>query len=274
MALCISALSNPAQNVSVDFNTPGQLANQFNIYQNATPGLGSPYAQYPIGGLGDGGAVAVLPGATNVTPDATAIFKNQSLDFSSAGAQLNISEYINVVAQTGSGNRLLQLGFVNENTSGMNGNNGLAFMSLRLSTVGASGNIYTPAYQDKMSAGSTVNTSLSPNVTLTPGDWYRLSGSFLNLGGGKFEVSGLLEDYGPAGISSPVTVFTFAPQDFTNTEITSDAAVWAAFRSFHADGANALDNFTAQVVPEPGVLTLCIAGFLGLGCWFRAGRRN
>jgi hypothetical protein len=274
MALCVSALSTFAQNVSVDFNTPGQLANQFNIYQNATPGLGSPYAQFPIGGLGNGGAVAVLPAATNVTADSTAIFKNQSFDFSKTGAQVGISEYINVVANTAGGNRLLQLGFVNENTSGMNGNAGLAFMSLRLSTVGTSGNVYTPAFQDKTSAGSTFNTTLSPNVTLTPGDWYELSGSFLNLGGGKFQASGLLQDYGPTGLSSPVTVFTFAPQDFTNAEVTSDSSVWPAFRSFNADGANALDNFHAQAVPEPGVLALCIAGFLGLGCWFRLGRRN
>src|ERR1700687_4490428 len=60
MALCFSALSNPAQNVSVDFNTPGLLANDFNIYQNATPGLGSPYAQFPIRGLIDVGGGAGL----------------------------------------------------------------------------------------------------------------------------------------------------------------------------------------------------------------------
>jgi len=270
--LLVASLTSLAQNVSVDFNTPGQLDSNFNIYQNATPGAGSPYAQYPIGGVGNGGGVAVLaPGAT-VTPDSTGIYKSQSFNFSSTGAQLTISEYLNIIPVSGGGNRLLQLGFVNENTSGMNGNAGLAFMSLRLSTVGSSGNTYTPAYQDKTAAGSTVNTTLAPNVNLTSGDWYRLTGTFVNQGSGNFQVSGLLEDYGPTGVSSPVTVFTFAPQTFPNTEMTSDGAVWAAFRSFHNDGANALDNFKAQAVPEPAVLALWMSGLLGLTVCLRRGR--
>ena len=77
------------------------------------------------------------------------------------------------------------------------------------------------------------------------------------------------KDYGPNGLGTPVTVFTFAPQTFTNTEITSDSTVWPAFRSFHGDGANALDNFSAQAVPEPGMLALWMSGLLGLGCWLR-----
>jgi len=208
--------------------------------------------------------VAVLAPGTNVTADSTAIFKNQSFDFSKTGAQLTISQNLNLIPVNGGGNRLLQLGFVNENTSGMNGNAGLAFMSLRLSTVGSTGNTYGPAYQDKTAAGSTVNTTLTPNVTLTPGDWYKLSGTFENLGGGKFQVSGLLQDYGPAGLSSPVTVFTFPAQAFTNTEVTSDSTLWAAFRSFHNDGANALDNLSAQAVPEPRTLALWLTGLAAL----------
>jgi hypothetical protein len=268
-ALLAATLPTLAQSVSVDFNTPGQLANNFNTYQNATPGAGSPYTQTPIGGIGNGGAVAVLPPGTTVTADSTAIYKSQSFDFSAAGATLTISEYVNIIPVNGGGNRLLQLGFVNENTSGLNNNTGLAFMSLRLSTVGTSGNTYTPAFQDKTASGSVVNTTLSPNVTLTAGDWYELSGQFVNLGGGKFQVSGLLQDYGPTGQSSPATAFTFAPQSFSNADVTSDAAVWAAFRSFHNDGANALDNFTAQAVPEPGTSAMCLTGLVGLGCALR-----
>src|SRR5690349_8348497 len=51
-AVLISTLSSMAQSISIDFNTPGQLANDFNVYQNATPGAGSPYVQSPIGGIG------------------------------------------------------------------------------------------------------------------------------------------------------------------------------------------------------------------------------
>jgi len=214
--------------------------------------------------------VAVLAPAT----DSTAIYKNQSFDFSTTGATLKISEFVNVVANTGTGNRLLQLGFVNENTSGLNGNAGLAFMSLRLSTAAASGNIYTPAFQDKTAAAGVNNFTFTSNVTLTPGDWYELSGQFVNLGGGKFQASGLLQDFGATGQGAPSTVFTFAPQTFSNTDVTSDASVWPAFRSFHVDGANALDNFNAQAVPEPGTLALWGLGVLALAGWSRRSRAS
>jgi hypothetical protein len=169
----------------------------------------------------------------------------------------------NVSSQTAGGNRLLQLGFVNENTSRMKGNAGLSFMSLRLSSTGASGNIYTPQYQTKTSAGATVNSGLTPNVTLTPGNWYELSGSFLTLGGGQFQGSGLLQDFGTTGQTPGSIVFSFSPTTLTSADIAADSSVYGALRGFKNDGLNTVDSFMASAaVPEPGSISLLT---LGLG---------
>jgi hypothetical protein len=253
-----------AQNVSVNFNTPGDLANKFNIYQIATPAATSPYSQITSGGAGGGGGVGISSG-TGITADSTGIYKNSSFNFASSGTTLTITSLLNVTANTAGGNRLLQLGFVNENTSGMNGNAGLAFMSLRLSTVGTSGNVYTPNFQIKDAASGTSGPNLTPNVTLTPGEWYQLSGTFQNMGGGAIQISGTLKDFGTDGTTPGATVFTYPAQTLTAVDIASDSSVWPAFRAFKNDGATALDSFTAtSSVPEPGTLALMAAGVSGL----------
>ncbi|MDB6037014.1 MAG: hypothetical protein JWM99_855 [Verrucomicrobiales bacterium] len=260
-----------AQNVSVNFNTPGDLANKFNVYQNATPPLvvspgaaTSPYSQTTSGGAGGGGGVGINSG-TGITADSTGIYKNSSFNFANSGTTVTITSLLNVTANTGGGNRLLQLGFVNENTSGMNGNAGLAFMSLRLSTVGTSGNVYTPNYQIKDAASGTSGPSFTPNVTLAPGEWYQLSGTFQNLGGGAIQISGTLKDFGIDGTTPGDTIFTYPTQTLTAIDIASDSSVWPAFRAFKNDGAAGIDSFTAtSTVPEPGTLVLMGAGISGL----------
>ncbi len=269
LSLAAGTTITHAQNFSVNFNNTGDFANNFNVYQNATPGNGSPYAQVTTGGVGNSGAVGVSPGSATATADATGIYKPVSFDFSATGATLSISSTFNVVANTATGNRLLQLGFVNENTSGMNGNAGLAFMSLRLSTAAATGNVYTPQFQDKTAAGATVSTSLTPNLTLAPGEWYQLSATFQNSGNGQFLVSGSLQDFGKDGLTAGATIFTFDPKVFSNADITKDGAMFAAFRGFNADGLGKIDNFSAAAVPEPGVVALMGLGAVGLlaGRW-------
>jgi hypothetical protein len=260
-----------AQNVAVTFNTAGELAAKFNVYQNTTPSTlvapgspTSPYSQVIGVGAGGGGGVAISSG-TGIIADSTAIYKNSSFNFASSGTTLTITSLLNVSANTGGGNRLLQLGFVNENTSGMNGNAGLAFMSLRLSTVGTSGNVYTPNFQIKDAASGTSGPNFTPNVTLTPGEWYQLSGTFENKGGGQIQISGTLKDFGIDGTTPGATVFNYPATTLTAVDIANDSSVWPAFRSFKNDGATALDSFTAtSAIPEPGTFMLLGAGISGL----------
>ncbi len=264
-----------AQSFTVSFDTLGDLANNFNIYQNTTPPVtnaatGSPYSQSLTGGVGGSGGVSIAAPATGITPDSTAIYKNTSFDFSTAGDTLNISAYVNVIAPTEAGNRLLHLGFVNSSTSGLNGNAGLAFMGFRLNPTAVGSTVFAPQWQTKTASGSTVNTSGGGNLTLAVGDWYEVSVTFANLGGGSIEGSGFVEDFGANGLT-PGASSTISPTTLTSADIASDSSVWAAFRTFQADGDGGLDNFGASVVPEPG--TTVLVG-LGLGTLVLVGRRR
>lgn len=280
VALAASWATAQAQTVTVNFDAAGALDNNFNIYQNISAAnggpvinaaTGSPYSQVLAGGVGGSGRVNIATPATGITTDSTAIYKNTSFDFSTAGKALNISASVNIIATTESGNRLLQLGFANENNSGMNGNAGLAFMSLRLNPTAINSTVFAPQWQTKVASGTTtVNTTGGANVTLTAGDWYQLSLTFANLGAGSIQGSGFVQDFGADGLT-PGASFSFSPITLTSADIASDSSTWPAFRTFAADGSGGLDNLSASAVPEPG--TTVLVG-LGLGTLLLAGRRQ
>ena len=260
--LALSVLNLTAQSFFESFDAPGTLASDFNIFQNASPGLGSPYSQVTSGGVGNTGGISVS-GATNVTADATMIQKNTVFDFSKVGVTLTVLTMFNVSAQTSTGNKILQLGFVNASTNGLNSNDGTAFTSLRLLSTSASGNIYASQYQTKVAAGTSSVTSanLAANIALTVGDWYELSGSFINLGGGQILAKGFLEDFGASGVFPPSVVYTFPTTVLTSVDIASDPSVYAGLRGFNSDGLHMVDNFSAvMVVPEPGTISLVLLG--------------
>jgi hypothetical protein len=276
LILALAVLDLHAQSFTINFDTLGDLANNFNIYQNTSPPVvnaatGSPYSQGLTGGVGGSGLVNIATPATGITPDSTAIYRNTSFDFSTAGDTLNISAYVDVIAPTEAGNRLLHLGFANENTSGLNGNAGLAFMGFRLNPTAVGSTIFAPQWQTKTASGGTVNTAGGGNLTLTAGDWYQVSVTFQNLGGGNIQGSAVVEDFGVNGLM-PGASASISPVTLTSADIAGDSSVWAAFRTFEADGAGGLDNFgAASVIPEPG--TTVLVG-MGLGALLFARRRQ
>lgn len=262
LGLALSVFGLHAQSFFESFDAPGTLASDFNVFQNATPPAGSPFLQVSSGGVGNSGGVSVS-GATNVTADATMIQKNTVFDFSKVGVTLTISAMINVSAQTSTGNKILQLGFVNANTNGLNSNDGTAFTSLRLLSTAASGNVYASQYQTKVAAGTTSVTSanLANNISLLVGEWYEVSGTFINLGGGQIQAKGFVQDFGASGVFPETVIYTFPTTVLTSADIASDSSVYAALRGFNSDGLHTVDNFTAvMVVPEPGTFSLVLLG--------------
>jgi hypothetical protein len=130
----------------------------------------------------------------------------------------------------------------------MNGNAGLAFMSLRFHPTAIGSTVFAPQWQTKVASGSTtVNTAGGANVTLTSGDWCQLSLTFANLGGGSIQGTGFIQDFGINGLTPGASV-SLSPITLTSADIAGDAAVWAAFRTFAADGSGGLDYFKAPVV--------------------------
>jgi hypothetical protein len=237
-----------------DFSTPGSFQANFNVYQNTTPPTvsftGSPYTQSATSGVGGSGGLDV---AATGTVDSTAIYKNDTFNFANSGSSLTISAFMKVIPPAETGNRLLQLGFVNEATSGMNGNTGLAFMSLRFNPTAINSTTFTPQWQTKTAAAGVVNTSVTPTITFDPNEWYLMSLTFVNNGGGSIAGSGFVQDFGADGTTGG-TVTQITPQTLTSADIAADASVFAAFRGFQRDGIANLDNFSA--VPEPSTTAL------------------
>ena len=248
-----------------DFNTPGSFQLNYNVYQNTSPSTvsftGSPYTQSANTGVGGSGGIDVAVPVAGITADSTAINKTQSFDFSQSGTALTISAFMKAIAPTETGNRMLQLGFVNDATSGMNGNAGLSFTSLRFNPTATTSMTFTPQWQTKTAAGSVVNTAVSPNITFVQNDWYLMSLTFVNNGGGAIGGSGFVQDMGVDGTTSG-TITPITSANLTSADIAADATVFAAFRSFQKDGVAALDNFAA--VPEPSSLALFGAASAGL----------
>jgi hypothetical protein len=263
-----------AQSFFEDFNTAGSYANNFNVYINATPAGTNPYSQSATGGVGGSGVINVSS-AAGTTPDSTSIYKNTTFNFANSGSSLTVSAMMQIVPTSETGNRLLQLGFVNDPTSGMNGNAGLAFTSLRFNPPGTTNGVgsvaYTPQWQTKTAAGSTVSTAGAPSpVNFTTGDWYLMSLTFVNNGGGNIGGSGFVQDFGTDGLTAGSTI-QLTPITLTSADIAADTTVYAAFRGFNRDGLGNLDNFAATAnVPEPTTMAL-----VGLsGALFLARRRR
>jgi hypothetical protein len=263
-----------AQSFFEDFNTAGSYANNFNVFSNATPAGANPYSQSTTSGVGGSGGIDVS-NATGTTPDSTSIYKNSTFNFANSGSSLTVSAMMKIVPTAENGNRLLQLGFVNDPTSGMNGNAGFAFTSMRFNppaTIGGAGAVpYTPQWQTKTAAGSTVATAGAPSpVNFTTGNWYLMSLTFVNNGGGSIGGSGFVQDFGTDGLTLGATT-QLTPVSLSSADIAADATVYAAFRGFKGDGLGNVDNFAAtQNVPEPSTIAL-----FGLsGALFLARRRR
>jgi len=264
-----------AQSFFEDFNTAGSYANNFNAYINATPPGTNPYSQSAASGVGGSGGIDIAAAATGITVDSTSIYKNSTFNFANSGSSLTVSAMMKIVPTTENGNRLLQLGFVNDPTSGMNGNAGLAFTSMRFNppaTTGGVGSVpYTPQWQTKTAAGTTVATAGAPSpVNFTTGNWYLMSLTFVNNGGGSIGGSGFVQDFGTDGLTAGATT-QLTPVSLSSADIAADATVFAAFRGFKGDGLGNVDNFAAtQNVPEPSTIAL-----FGLsGALFLARRRR
>jgi hypothetical protein len=50
--------------------------------------------------------------------------------------------------------------------------------------------------------------------------------------------------------------------NLNSADIAGDSSVFGAFRTFAADGAGGLDNFSITAIPEPGTIGLW---FMGVG---------
>jgi len=266
---------------SVDYNTPGDLTTKFNL--NNQTGTGG-FTQTTNGGIGDSGAVDITAGPSG-TQDVTAVYNVKSYNLDNG--PIRLSQAVKVLTQYTSGDRLLQLGLIDDTATGHQLNGGGAaiadFISARLyptaaPAAGATTGPFVWQVQAGQSTGgaatATSNNAASAAFNLILGDWYQFSVDITkNATPSSFTVSGLLQDLGADGLT-PGTTLTFGPETSSNTstpEIYADTTVFGAYRG-HAStgGADTYDNFSiTQPVPEPASF-----GLLGLAAMAFGARRR
>src|SRR5581483_5249238 len=130
-ATALAVSSALGQTAFVDFNTPGQLAGQFNLW-NDGGGVNSgnySYQESTTAGAGGSGAVSVFQNT-----DTTATLKAPSWNIATNGASVTVSVMIQANNST-SGDKV-QLGFINSNPNGLNNNTGVAFETFRFVPTG------------------------------------------------------------------------------------------------------------------------------------------
>ena len=288
LSVLVSALTSLSHAELIDFNSPDQLSNSFNSV--TTSGVQN-YWQSPVGGVGHSGSVAFFSDSSDET---TAILNTGSFDFSSVGTKLQISMFFRPKESRATPQEVpeyykwssIKLGFSASSSTGFSlatpGNQFFAAGLGNQDNYSAPGFAFTPFFQTgHISGGSGTTTPRPPGeIELPSTAIYKITATFENLGYQEvFENSGLyplaamslsVDNYGGDGGGPISRLF-----DVTRNEILPFAPpteLWAGFLATSANGAEALDNFEAALVPEPSTYALLL--MTGAGALWMARRRR
>jgi hypothetical protein len=250
-ALSFGATPLFAQTVFLDFNTPGQYTGSFNPWNDNGGANGGNYSftESSSGGVNNGGSVSVFQ-----NNDTTAVYNGGSWDFSTSGASIVVSAMIKANGQS-SGNKV-QLGILNVNNNGLNGNPGVSFESFR--TIPSSGAVWSLREQYR-SGNTTAPEVVLGNVTVVPGRWYKFVVSFTNTSGtsGNYDAACGIYDFGTDGQSPGTNVVTFATlQSHVGQDIATLSAVYPGIRAYQNAGIDAWDNFVVYTANSAPVMTI------------------
>lgn len=256
------AAANTARAAAINFDTPGDYLNNFNVAISTAAGSTSGVSESVTGGIsGSPGSLLYTPAGTN---DSTALFKINGFNFGFDGAVLNESMMFHTGAGvTIAGGRTLQLGFGGNLNSTFNGSAQQpqlgAWTSVRVNTTTTSGS-YTFEGQEKpigiANTGATAFGGIT--ISLTNNNWYRLSLTLTNLAGaGNYSITGIIQDFGADGVTGGATVATFPVTNRTIADL--DTTLFGGFRTA-TNNSNATNYDAYTVVPEPGSIAVLAGG--------------
>jgi hypothetical protein len=268
--------TSPAFAVTIDFNTPGDLLGNFNQNCNTSP---PDYIEVTSGGIASTGAV----GFNTTIRDTTAVYKNESYSFV-GGTILMASAFFmfNPTASTGS---LMQVGFLGQDDWQFRAG---GYVESEFRTFVCNRLVYDPAgtntvyFQTQQRYGLASDSQLyvwgytangqwvTRTKQLTPGNWYKFTGIFQEdpaLGADRIKTTNILEDWGD-GTAYSSTVYQYSGTFSQPNPIANDPDVYAAFKSMER-GASMVDNFYADVVPEPLTAASVILGCGSLASYVR-----
>ena len=172
------------------FTSQFALNNQGNPAGTTNVGWGSAYGVDDQTAATAGGGVSSTGGGA----DQTAIYTPTTFNLSD-GLIHTVSEFVTAPAGTGSGDKLLQIGFISANTSGFNSN--FSFISARIL-----GNKTVEFQSNNGGSSATSIDNTSVTGTINTGDWLQLIFTADETASGNFQGTFSVLDYGPTGVSA------------------------------------------------------------------------
>ncbi|HWD91376.1 MAG TPA: chitobiase/beta-hexosaminidase C-terminal domain-containing protein [Verrucomicrobiae bacterium] len=243
-----------ANTAFVDFNAAGQLTGNFNLWNdvNGANAGNFDFQENTSDGVGGSGGISVFQNT-----DTTATYRGGSWNLAANGATMVVSTM--VFAGGGINGDKIQLGAINSNANGLNGNAGIEFESFRF--VPASATTWN-LLEQYLSGGTTTTSASLGTVTVTAGHWYKFVVGMTNTSGasGNLSAACALFDYGTTGLTPGANVITFATaQNHVALDIATNTAVWPAMRVTANAAVSAWDNFLVYQSNSPPVITLKLA---------------
>ncbi len=246
-----------AQTVSLDFETIGQLTNNFTFLTNnsTTPitGTNAVYGEAASVGAGGGRGVELVGNA-----DITGVYTNRTFSFL-PGRFVGASMKFKLKAATGSG-RAVSFGFLNT-TNGtptpLNDLGSAYFTSIRLNTIAANANLQLEHQhrQTEITVANSypvLNSSGQATNTTYAGRWYRMSAVFFNSSTNTttttntHRYSVAVQDYGTDGVTPGPVVYTAnlisSGTAIINTNLANATNVFFGFRGADSAGGDVYDD--------------------------------
>jgi hypothetical protein len=269
LLLAIAAPSVFGQAAFFDFNTPGQLTNNFGV-RGKTAGQGAVWFETATNGVAGSGA---LDG--NASGNFTTLtYLGDDLPFPlNDGATINMSVMYRgkTSGQAGAVAQVILglIGYSNNvailTNNFMEGNSVVNWLNFRTRIASAStnldfeygifmttnsGNIFSTSYQEYSNRVSGAIGVV--NATFT--NWYKLSATFIRTNVKDFIVSGSLDSWGGLGTAFQSNVLTLTPNVVTG-RIAFNTSVRPALEALENTGVDYIDNFSFNMTNGAAIVT-------------------
>jgi hypothetical protein len=235
-----------AQTVFLNFSAPGQLTNDFNLWND--DGTGTNASEYSFEENTNGGITIFQD------TDTTATYKNGSWNLATSGATALVSALVQANGQ--SSGDAVQLGFINSASNGFYSYRGIEFESFLF--IPASSTNWT-LHEQRRSKDITSESGALGTVSIVPGHWYRFVVGLTNYGGsfGGLVSGCALYDRGANGATPGTDRIAFSTYQYHAAQsLATNKAVWPALRVTEGGGISTWDDFLVYTAESAPVFTV------------------
>jgi len=289
--------TSPNVAVGFDFNTPGQLTNNFGFRNGNKGQLATWFERWDSPALnptnGVGNVPGVLDGWFNTTANYnTVTYLNDAFPYpTNDGSTLNISiMFKGKLCAAANAGLQMQVGFVDAGTnlaafgtnSYIEGGSPVNWLNMRTWLPGAftnlslqgglymtynvnmANNVGTGSYVYQSSNTPTnlflVYSNVGPNIANPYTNWYQLSATFTRTNITNAIITGKLDDYGVWGTNFSSNMLTFNTVTITNPMLPGmGTRCYAAFQGVENWGVDLVDNFKAWITSGAPQITMPVA---------------